>query len=197
MMGKSYIDISKCSKRYFDSLDGSDDEYHISDYNSESNNEYTYNYESDITYREDIILTLYIRLQQYFNIEENRTKLLDILSSNSNNLIEYKFLDVLSSTSNSLLERKFLEDLINNVEFEYPIEIEGDEYMFNSNKEYTKMLDKYGESHFNFNTTINTIKIGDRDGTTYYTSIGQLNFYKWFFDNVHNYANAPYIDFID
>ena len=72
MMSKSYIDISKCRKRYFDNLDGSEDEG-ISDHESESNSDIVYNYESDTTesdqsYYEDVIFTLYIELQQYFNI---------------------------------------------------------------------------------------------------------------------------------
>ena len=88
MMGKSYIDISKCRKRYFDRLDGSDAEYHESDFISDSeNNNESDTTQSDRSYYEDVIFTLYIGLQQYFNIEENRTKLLNILSSNSNILI--------------------------------------------------------------------------------------------------------------
>ena len=180
MMSKSYIDISKCRKRYFDRLDGSEDES-ISDHESESNSDIVYNYdsatESDRSYYEDVIFTLYIGLQQYFNIEENRTKLLDVLSCNSNNL---------------MIANKSLEDLLNNTEFEYPIETDGVIEIFNVNKEYTKMLDKYGEYHFNYNTSANIIEIGERDGTTIYASLGQLNFYRWFFENVYNYASARY-----
>ena len=175
MVGSSYIDISKCRKRYFDNLDGSEDE-------SESNSDNVYNNESDTThsersYYEDVIFTLYIELQQYFNIEENRTKLFDVLSNNSNNLI---------------ITNEVLEDLLNNKEFEYPIETNGVVEIFNVTREYTKMVDRYGEYHFNYNTSTNIIEIGERDGTIYYSSLGQLNFYKWFFENVYNYANARY-----
>ena len=177
MVGDSYIDISKCRKRYFDRLDGSDDEYYESDFISDSENNKSATTQSDRSYCEDVIFTLYIELQQYFNIEENKTKLLDILSCNSNNWI-----------TNDLLE-----ELLNNTEFEYPIETDGIIEIFNVNKEYTKMLDRYGEYHFNYNTSANIIEIGERDGITIYASLGQLNFYRWFFENVYNYANAKYI----
>ena len=194
MIGKSYIDISNCRERYFDSLDRAfeydndgydqesknftsdadnlEDSFH-SNYSSEINNE-TDRFNNNIIYTEDVIFSKYIEVSQYFAIEKYREILIDILSGDT------------------ILTTGFIEDLLNNEDFEYPKENGDIIEIFNINTEYNKLLNKFGYYYFNYNSKINVINIGSRDNITYYSSVGELNFYKWFIENVYDYVIAKY-----
>ena len=195
MIGKSYIDISKCRKRYFDRLDQAF-EYDNDGYENDGyDNDILYNtkeeteqselndsydsisdiFNNKIIYTEDVIMSKYIEVLQYFGVERNGEILIDILSGET------------------ILTTGFIEDLLNNKDFEYPKEKGEIIEMFNINTEYNRMLNKYGHHYFNYDSKINLIEIGERDDILYYSSLGQLHFYKWFINNVYEYVIAKYM----
>ena len=120
-------------------------------------------------------MSKYIEVLQYFGVERNGEILIDILSGET------------------ILTTGFIEDLLNNKDFEYPKEKGEIIEMFNINTEYNRMLNKYGHYYFNYDSKINLIEIGERDDILYYSSLGQLHFYKWFINNVYEYVIAKYM----
>ena len=88
-----------------------------------------------------------------------------------------------------MITHNYLKNLLNNKDYEYPIEVDGIIDIFNVNKEYNNKLNNYGENYFHYNTTINLIPLSDDIGTKYYVSLAQLNFYKWFIEEIYYHIN--------
>ncbi len=120
-------------------------------------------------YSEDIVLALMIECRQYFADEENLEKLLDMLSGNT------------------FVTEGVLNSIVNDQKLQFPININDNIDLFHVHKEFTKESYYYGTSYFNYRSHINMILIGERDGTKIYSSLRQLNFYRWFFEYVYDH----------
>jgi len=126
----------------------------------------------------DIIYILSIQLQRYFAVQENRKKLLTILTKNENEMT--------------------INDIIHSCHYIYPVEINNSIVeLFNVKNEFNNMLHTYGETYFHYTSNINVIPIfiteedsihhtNDILSDCIYVSFRKLHFYYWFFENVYD-----------
>ena len=128
----------------------------------------------DINNNDKNIIILNIKMRQYFSVEINRSKLLDMLTG---------ITPITNGIIKSIIEDKTIE---------YPLERNNIVEMFNVHEEYNKQIKEYGECYFNYTSNIDSVYIGIRNNVTCHSSLRQLIFYHWFFENVYDSVKDIY-----
>ena len=144
--------------------------------NVSSNRDSVSEQNSDIVFKEDIILYQYIVTQQFFSIENNKSKLLMLLSGD---MMTPEFLLWLIKQDIYYVVEK--DDIVTR----YSIR---DTYNSHLREKYELKVQECQEychptELFDLESDINLILIGEVDGKKYFSSLRQMNFYKWFIDS--------------